>query len=109
MEKEKEIPKTYYEKILVSSGEVPESEGWQDTNRGPVQWANGIWQLSRNNIIPVTYFYKQASVPSPKQEADIIKLLRMKLENEISLNNGDYFLVDLNKVFSLDLSVSSNK
>lgn len=107
------MEETYYKKILVSSGEVPEEEGEYITDRGVFESDQfGFWFMMDNSSGEAEPHYFQPDyylkpVPSPKQEADIIKLLRMKLENEISLNNGDYFLVDLNKVFSLDLSVSS--
>jgi hypothetical protein len=73
MKEEKEIPKTYYEKILVSSGEVPE----QDKLKGEyvfIQKDGSITSLIFPCWMPEGFYEEHFEswlkpVPSPKQEA----------------------------------------
>lgn len=73
MKEEKEIPKTYYEKILVTSGEVPEENGWYITDEGGDYYRAGFgggWFDNEYDPDAKTYpeWYLKP-VPSPKQEA----------------------------------------
>lgn len=66
--------KTYYEKILVSSGEVPEKEDHYTTSEG-LRWfhpSKGFICLEGINVIKVVWWLKP--VPSPKQE--VVELLK---------------------------------
>lgn len=64
--------KTYYEKILVSSGEVPEDGIYDFTSHGQAEYINGGWRMFKPlhgqwiNVYPEWYM---KPVPSPKQEA----------------------------------------
>jgi hypothetical protein len=76
--------KTYYKKILVNSGEVPEKTGWYLTNLGYAKWGNlreygKIWHwqdgINNDHLNPIsnykiTWWLKEFSVPSPKQEIE---------------------------------------
>lgn len=63
------MEETYYKKILVSSGEVPEEEDHYTTSEG-LRWfhpSKGFICLEGINVIKVVWYLKP--VPSPKQEA----------------------------------------
>lgn len=84
------MEETFYKKILVSSGEVPEEEGFYDTNTGWRNYNNLLWFqgsiIRPDFIIDIEYWLKP--VPSPKQEA--IEFAEWVSKNYIRLGKDKY-------------------
>lgn len=79
---------TYYKKILVSSGEVPENSGLYHTDQGQMRYStfSKNWQ---DNELP-EYWLKPTPVPSPKQEIEqLIEDYKRKIKAVEWLVGGD--------------------